>query len=124
MLLIVSPKWSKGIKDWWKDPSRYGVVSSVTIQAMSQEITLIGTYWSFLRQGADNSVATGSLWRQLQDNYLTPRGLQDNPREYTENMVTQQITRRLGKANNTCALIGDLNARLMADEPGAGPVIM
>jgi hypothetical protein len=44
MLLIVSPKWSKGIKDWWKDPSGYGVVSSVTIQAMSQEITIIGTY--------------------------------------------------------------------------------
>ena len=72
MLLIVSPEWSKGIKDWWKDPSGYGVVSSVTIQAMSQEITIIGTYWPFLRQGADNSAATGSLWRQLQDNYLTP----------------------------------------------------
>ena len=44
MLLIVSNKWSKHIRDWWKDPSGLGVVSSVTIQAMSQDITIFGRY--------------------------------------------------------------------------------
>ena len=42
MLLIVSNKWSKHIKDWWKDPFGAGVVSSVTIKAMSQDITIFG----------------------------------------------------------------------------------
>ena len=44
MILIVSNKWSKHIKDWWKDPSGSGVVSSVTIKATSQDITIFGTY--------------------------------------------------------------------------------
>ena len=52
MILIVSNKWSKHIKNWWKDPSGSGVVSSVTIKAMSQDITIIGTYWPFMRAGA------------------------------------------------------------------------
>ena len=47
MLLIVSNKWSKHIKECWKDSSGYGVVSSVTIQGMSQVITMFGTYWPF-----------------------------------------------------------------------------
>ena len=44
MLVIVSNKWSKHIKEWWKDPSGYGVVSSVTIQGMSQVITIFGRF--------------------------------------------------------------------------------
>ena len=61
MILIVSNKWSKHIKDWWKDPSGSGVVSSVTIKAMSQDITIFGTYWLFMRVGAQTSEASGSL---------------------------------------------------------------
>ena len=41
MILIVSNKWSKHIKDWWKDPSGSGVVSGVTIKVMSQDITIL-----------------------------------------------------------------------------------
>jgi hypothetical protein len=84
MILIVSNKWSKHIKDWWKDPSGSGVVSSVTIKAMSQDITIFGTYWPFMRVGAQTSDASGSLWNQLLDQYLQPNGLQENPREYVE----------------------------------------
>ena len=51
LLIIVSNKWSKHIKDWWKDPSGSGVVSSVTIKAMSHDITIFGTYWPFMRVG-------------------------------------------------------------------------
>ena len=40
MILIVSNKLIKHIKNWWKDPSGSGVVSSVTIKAMSQDITI------------------------------------------------------------------------------------
>ena len=65
MLLIVSNKWSKHIRDWWKDPSGLGVVSSVTIQAMSQDITIFGTYWPFLREGIHSSESAGLLWNQL-----------------------------------------------------------
>jgi hypothetical protein len=61
MILIVSNKWSKHIKDWWKDPSGAGVVSSVTIKAMSQDITILGTYWPLMRAGAQTSEAAGSL---------------------------------------------------------------
>ena len=100
------------------------MISIVIIQAVSQEITLIGTYWPLMRQGANSSAAAGSLWRQLQDNYLTSRGLRHNPREYTESMIAQQKTRRLGRERNTCALIGEFNGRLTAAEPGAGPVIL
>ena len=35
MLLIVSNKWSKHIKEWRNDPSKYVVVSSITIQGIS-----------------------------------------------------------------------------------------
>ena len=77
MLLIVSCKWSKHIKDWWKDPSGSGVMSSVTIQAMSQDITIFGTYWPFIRKGAQTSDSAGSLWTQLQTAYLTPNGIQE-----------------------------------------------
>jgi hypothetical protein len=124
MLLIVSCKWSKHIKDWWKDPSGFGVVSSVTIQAMSQDITIFGTYWPFIRKGAQTSDAAGSLWSQLQTAYLTPNGLQDTPREYVENQLTHQMVRRLGKERNTCALIGDLNGRMTQSDRGAGPYIL
>jgi hypothetical protein len=70
MLLLVSPKWSKEIKDCWKDPLGYGVVNNVIIQAMSQEITMIGTFCPFRCQGTDSSAVVGFLWRQLQENYL------------------------------------------------------
>ena len=72
MILIVSNKWSKHIKDWWKDPSGSGVVSSVTIKAMSQDITIFGTYWPFMRAGAQTSEAVGSLWNQLLEQYMQP----------------------------------------------------
>ena len=124
MLLIVSCKWSKHIKDWWKDPSGFGVVSSVTIQAMSQDITIFGTYWPFIRKGAQTSDSAGSLWTQLQTAYLTPNGLQETPREYVENQLTHQMVRRLGKERNTCALIGDLNGRMTQSDRGAGPYIL
>ena len=61
MLLIVSNKWSKHIKEWWKDPSGYGVVSGVTIQGISQIITIFGTYWPFQRVGSDQPDGTGLL---------------------------------------------------------------
>ena len=112
MILIVSCKWSKHIKDWWKDPSGFGVVSSVTIQAMSQDITIFGTYWPFIREGAQTSDSAGSLWTQLQTSYLLPNGIQETPREYVESQLTRQMVRRLGKERNTCALIGDLNGRM------------
>ena len=76
MILIVSNKWSKHIKDWWKDPSGTGVVSSVTIKAMSQNITIFGTYWPFIRAGAQTSEAAGSLWTQLFKQYLQPNETQ------------------------------------------------
>ena len=79
MILIVSNKWSKHIKDWWKDPSGSSVVSSVTIKAMSQDITIFCTYWPFMRVGAQTSEASGSLWNQLLDQYLQPNGLQETP---------------------------------------------
>ena len=97
MFLIVSNKWSKHIKDWCKDPSGSGVVSSVTIKAMSQDITIFGTYWPFMRVGAQTSEASGSLWNQLLEQYLLPNGLQENPREYVEGHISQQMVRRLGK---------------------------
>ena len=124
MILIVSNKWSKHIKDWCKVPSGSGVVSSVTIKAMSQDITIFGTYWPFMRAGAQTSEAGGSLWNQLLDQYLQPNGLQENPREYVEGQISQQMVRRLGKERITCALIGDLNGGLTQQEPGAGPVIL
>ena len=124
MLLIVSNKWSKHIRDWWKDPSGLGVVSSVTIQAMSQDITIFGTYWPFLREGMHSSESAGSLWNQLLEQYLRPIGSSDNPREYVEGQVSQQMVRRLGKEHNTCAIIGDFNGRLSTKDPGAGPVIL
>jgi hypothetical protein len=61
MILIVSNKWSKLIKDWWKDPSGSGVVSSETIKAMSQDKTIFGTYWPFMQSGAQTLNAAGSL---------------------------------------------------------------
>ena len=65
-----------------ESPSGSGVVSSVTIKAMSQDITIFGTYWPFMRAGAQTSEAGGSLWNQLLDQYLQPNGIQENPREY------------------------------------------
>jgi hypothetical protein len=59
MILIASKKWSKHIKDWWKDPSNSGVVSSVTIKAMSQDIPIFVTYWPLMRAGAQTSDAAG-----------------------------------------------------------------
>ena len=88
MLLIVSNKWSKHIKEWWKDPSGYGVVSSVTIQGMSQVITIFGTYWPFQREGRDQPDGTGSLWSLLQDNYLTPHDIQGTPRDWWNTKLT------------------------------------
>jgi hypothetical protein len=67
MILIVSNKWSKHIKDWWKDPSGSGVVSSVTIKTMNQNIAIFGTYWPLMRAGTQTSEAAGSLWTQLLD---------------------------------------------------------
>ena len=81
---------------------------------MSQDITIFGTYWPFMRVGAQTSEASGSLWNQLLDQYLQPNGLQENPREYVEGQISQQMVRRLGKERNTCALIGDCKNR----EPG------
>jgi hypothetical protein len=82
LILIVSNKWSKHIKDWWKSPFGAGVVSSVTIKAMSQDITIFRTYWPFLRTGAQTSEAVESLWTQLLEYYLQPNGIKDNPQEY------------------------------------------
>jgi hypothetical protein len=48
MILIVSNEWSKHIKGWCKDPLGSGVGSSVTIKAMSQDITISDTYWPFM----------------------------------------------------------------------------
>ena len=124
MLLIVSNKWSKHITDWWKDPSGLGVVSSVTIQAMSQDITIFGTYWPFIREGAHSLESAGSLWNQLMEQYLHPTGSSDNPREYVEGQVSQQMVRRLGREHNTCAIIGDFNGRLNANDPGTGPLLL
>jgi hypothetical protein len=100
------------------------VVSSVTIKAMSQDKTIFGTYWPFMGAGAQTSEAGGSLWNQLLDQYLHPKVIQENPREYVEGQIAQQMVRRLGKERNTCALIGDFNGRLTQQEPGAGPVIL
>jgi hypothetical protein len=124
MLLIVSNKWSKHITDWWKDPSGLGVVSSVTIQAMSQDITIFGTYWPFIREGTHSLESAGSLWNQLLEQYQHPIGSSDNPREYVEGQVSQQMVRRLGREHNTCAIIGDFNGRLKSNDPGAGPLIL
>ena len=77
-----------------------------------------------MRVGAQTSEASGSLSNQLLDQYLQPNGLQENPREYVEGQISQQMVRRLGKERNTCALIGDFNGRLTQQEPGAGPVIL
>jgi hypothetical protein len=100
------------------------VVSSVTIKTISQDITIFGTYWPFMRAGAQTSDAAGFLWTQLLEQYLQPNGFQENPREYVESQISQQMVRRLGKERNTCALIGDLSGRLTLQEPGAGPVIL
>jgi len=124
MLLIVSNKWSKHIKEWWKDPSGYGVVSSVTIQGMSQVITIFGTYWPFQREGSDQSEGRGSLWSLLQDNYLNPQDIPGTPRDYVEHQINQQLTRRMGKPHHSSLLIGDLNGRLAKTDPGSGPVIL
>ena len=124
MILIVSSNWSKHMKNWWIDTSGSGVVSSMTIKAMSQDITIFGTYWPFIRAGARTSEAAGSLWTQLLEQYLQPIGIQETPREYVKSQISQQMVRRLGKERNTCALIGDLNGRLTHQEPGAGPVIL
>ena len=75
MLLIVSNKLSKHIRDWWKDPCGLGVVSSVIIQAMSQDITIFGTYWPFLREGMHFSESAGSLWNQLLEQYYADQQL-------------------------------------------------
>ena len=77
-----------------------------------------------MRAGARTSDAAGSLWTQLLEQYLQPNGIQENPREYVEIQISQQMVRKLGKELNTCALIGDLNGRLTPQEPGAGPVIL
>ena len=109
MLLIVSNKWSKHI---------------VTIQATSQNITIFGTYWPFLREGTHSSKSAGSLWNQLLEQYLHPIGSSDNPREYVEGQVSQQMVPRLGKEHNTCAIIGDFNGRLSANVLDAMPIIL
>ena len=118
MILIVSCKWSKHIKDWWKDPFGFGVVSSVTMQAMTQDITIFGTYWPFIREGAQTSDSAGSLWTQLQTAYLIQNEIQKTPREYVESQLTRQMARRLGKERNTCALIGDLNGKMTQSDRG------
>ena len=76
-----------------------------------------------MRAGAQTSEAAGSLWTHLREQYLQLNGIQENPREYVESQISQQMVRRLGKERNTCALIGDLNGRLTPQEPGAEPVI-
>ena len=91
---------------------------------MSQDITIFGTYWPFLREGMHSLESAGSLWNQLLEQYLRPIGSSDNPREYVEGQVSQQMVRRLGKEHNTCAIIADFNGRLSANEPGAGPIIL
>jgi hypothetical protein len=77
-----------------------------------------------MRAGAQTSEAGGSLWNQLLDQYLYLKGIQENPREYVEGQISQQMVRRLGKERNTCAITGDFNGRLTQQEPGAGPVIL
>ena len=74
--------------------------------------------------GAQTLDAVGSLWTQLLEPYLQMNEIQDNPREYVESQISQQMVRRLSKERNTCALIGDLNGHLTHQEPGAGPVIL
>jgi hypothetical protein len=71
MILIVSNKWSKHFKEWWKDPSGYGVVSSVTIQGISQVITIFGIYWPFQREGSDQSDGKGSICRTTTSTHMT-----------------------------------------------------
>ena len=61
-----------------KRPPGSGVVSSVTIKAMRQDITIFGTYWPFVRAGAQTSDAAGSLWTQLLEQYLQPNGIHEN----------------------------------------------
>jgi hypothetical protein len=112
MLLIVSNKWSKHIKEWCKDPSGYGVVSSVTIQQKSQVITIFGTYWLLKREGSDQSEGRGSLWSLLQDNYFNPQDIPGTPRDYVEHQINQQLTRRMEKPHHSSLLIGDRNGRL------------
>ena len=60
MILIVSNKWSKHIKDWWKDPSGSGVVSSVTIKAMSQDL------WHLLAVYARRGTNFGGEWLPME----------------------------------------------------------
>jgi hypothetical protein len=54
------------------------------------------------------------VWNQLLEQYLHPIGSSDNPREYVEGQVSQQMVCRLGREHNTCAVIGDINGRLSA----------
>jgi hypothetical protein len=84
MIFMVGNKWSKHIKDWWKDPSGSVVVSSVTFKAMSQDINIFGIYWPFMRAGSQTSDAAGSLWTQPLERYLQPNGIHENPRDYVE----------------------------------------
>ena len=94
------------------------MVRSVTVQEMSQVITIFGTYWPSQRAGSDQSDGTGSLWSLLQHNYLTSHDIQGTPRDYVEHQIN------MGKPHHSSLLIGDLNGRLAKTEPGSGPVIL
>jgi hypothetical protein len=83
-----------------------------------------GTYWPFLREGAQTLESAGSLWTKLLTKYLQPNGILESPREYVGCQLTRQMVHRLGNERSTCALIGDLNGRMMESEDGADPVIL
>ena len=44
MIVLVSNRWSNHIKNWWAEPSGFGLAEAVTLSGTTQTITVIGTY--------------------------------------------------------------------------------
>ena len=123
LIVIVSPKWSRHIRGWWQEGSGFGLAGGVTLQGLTHQVTVFGTYWPFRSVQPSQQPGDASLWTRLQDEFLTPNGIRGTPREYVSNQINRQAMKHSGRNRHACIMVGDLNGRLSSNEGGSGPVI-
>ena len=120
MIVLVSYRWSNHIKNWWAEPSGFGLAGAVTLSGTTQTITVIGTYWPF--QSNSNTQLSGSLWNQLKQTYLNRIHYIGSSRDYIKDQIGYISTKWLSKPYSTCILGGDLNSKFTSTESGSGTI--
>ena len=112
-LLIVRGKWARSLFNFYEDPSKLGIVTSMTLKAQGYDVMILSSYWPIKANKADND----QLWNKTLRS-ISSLGIHKTPLEYAKDTIHRRLLQHCKHQANVVILAGDLNSVWGSSSPG------